>query len=143
MNLANFMTFLRILAIPVFIAVYYADFPWHYLVSSLIFIFACITDWLDGYLARKLDQCTPFGAFIDPVADKILVTVALVMLAAKRARQIATQGKDPLVEEESDKPTVIALREIAEGMVTPELIARETEIEAEEELAASFETPLY
>ncbi|MEK9542145.1 MAG: DNA-directed RNA polymerase subunit omega, partial [Luminiphilus sp.] len=47
------------------------------------------------------------------------------------------------VEEESDKPTVIALREIAEGMVTPELIARETEIEAEEELAASFETPLY
>lgn len=85
MNLANFMTFLRILAIPVFIGVYYADFPGHYLVSSVIFILACITDWLDGYLARKLDQCTPFGAFIDPVADKILVTVALVMLAANFA----------------------------------------------------------
>lgn len=67
----------------------------------------------------------------------------LVMLASKRARQLATGGKDPLVEEESDKPTVIALREIAEGMVTSELIARETEIDAEEELAASFETPLY
>jgi CDP-diacylglycerol--glycerol-3-phosphate 3-phosphatidyltransferase len=85
MNIANFMTFLRILAIPVFIGVYYADFPGHYLVSSLVFILACITDWLDGYLARKLDLCTPFGAFLDPVADKILVTVALVMLAANFA----------------------------------------------------------
>ena len=85
MNTANFMTILRILAIPVFIGVYYADFRGHYLVSSLIFILACITDWLDGYLARKLDQCTPFGAFLDPVADKILVTVALVMLAANFA----------------------------------------------------------
>jgi len=65
------------------------------------------------------------------------------MLASKRARQIATAGKEPLVNEESDKATVIALREIAEGMITPELMARETEIEAEEELAASFETPLY
>ena len=82
MNVANFMTLLRILAIPVFIGVYYADFTGHYLVSSLIFILACITDWLDGYLARKLDQCTPFGAFLDPVADKILVSVTLVMLAA-------------------------------------------------------------
>lgn len=79
------MTLLRILAIPVFIAVYYADFPGHYFTSSLIFILACITDYLDGYFARKFDQCTPFGAFIDPVADKILVTVALVMLAANFA----------------------------------------------------------
>ena len=85
MNPANFMTLLRILAIPFFIGVYYADFRGHYLASSLIFILACITDWLDGYLARKLDQCTPFGAFLDPVADKILVTVALVMLAANYA----------------------------------------------------------
>jgi len=66
----------------------------------------------------------------------------LVMLAAKRARQLATAGKEPLVEEESDKPTVIALREIAEGMVSHESLARENEIEAEEGLAASFETPL-
>lgn len=82
MTLANFMTLLRIVAIPVFIGVYYMDFPGHFLVSSLIFILACITDWLDGYLARKMNQCTPFGAFLDPVADKILVTVTLVMLAA-------------------------------------------------------------
>ena len=59
----------------------------------------------------------------------------LVMVASKRARQIATGGKDPLVEEESDKPTVIALREIAEGLVTADLLIREDEIKAEEELA--------
>jgi len=79
---------------------------------------------------------------VEDCLDNVDNRFELVMLAAKRARQLATQGKDPLVEEESDKATVIALREIAEGMVTPELLARETEIEAEEELAASFETPI-
>lgn len=82
MNIANFVTCSRVLAIPVFIAVYYADFQWHYLIASAIFTLACITDWLDGYLARKLKQTSKFGAFLDPVADKLLVTVTLVMLAA-------------------------------------------------------------
>lgn len=59
----------------------------------------------------------------------------LVMLASKRARQIATGGKEPLVQEESDKPTVIALREIADGHVNADMLRREDEIEAEEELA--------
>ena len=59
----------------------------------------------------------------------------LVMLASKRARQLATGGKDPLVQEESDKPTVIALREIAEGLVTEDMLNREDELDAEEELA--------
>ena len=63
----------------------------------------------------------------------------LVMVASKRARQIATGGKEPLVDEESDKPTVIALREIAEGLVTPDILIREDEIEAEEELAEVME----
>ena len=69
----------------------------------------------------------------------------LVMVASKRARQMATGGKDPMVQEESDKPTVIALREIAEGLITPEILSREDEIEAEEELAevmGSTEEPL-
>ena len=70
----------------------------------------------------------------------------LVMVASKRARQIATGGKDPMVEEESDKPTVIALREIADGLVTPDILAREEEIDAEQELAEVMEaaepTPL-
>lgn len=59
----------------------------------------------------------------------------LVMLASKRARQIATGGKEPLVQEESDKPTVIALREIADGHVTADMLRREDELDAEEELA--------
>ena len=63
----------------------------------------------------------------------------LVMVASKRARLIATGGKDPLVAEESDKPTVIALREIAEGLVTADILIREDEIEAEEELAEVME----
>jgi len=59
----------------------------------------------------------------------------LVMVASKRARQMATGGKDPMVHEESDKPTVIALREIAEGLVTPDILIREDELDAEQELA--------
>ncbi len=61
------------------------------------------------------------------------------MVASKRARQMATGGKDPLVEEESDKPTVIAQREIAEGHITPDILAREDELDAEEELAEVME----
>lgn len=82
MTLANFFTCLRVLLIPVFMAVYYADFPWHYLLAAGIFTFACVTDWLDGLLARRMNQSSRFGAFLDPVADKLLVTISLVMLAA-------------------------------------------------------------
>ena len=64
----------------------------------------------------------------------------LVMVASKRARQIATGGKESLVEEESDKPTVIALREISEGLITADILARESQREAEEELAEVLET---
>jgi DNA-directed RNA polymerase subunit omega len=63
----------------------------------------------------------------------------LVMVASKRARQMATGGKDPLVQEESDKPTVIALREIAEGHITPDILVREDELDAEQELADVME----
>ncbi len=63
----------------------------------------------------------------------------LVMLASKRAPQIATGGKDPLVEEESDKPTVVALREIADGLITPDILSREDELDAEDELAEVME----
>ena len=61
------------------------------------------------------------------------------MVASKRARQMATGGKDPMVQEESDKPTVIALREIAEGLVTPDILIREDEMDAEQELADVME----
>ena len=64
----------------------------------------------------------------------------LVMVASKRARQMATGGKDPLVEEESDKATVIALREIAEGYITPDILSREEETDVEEELLEAMES---
>ena len=79
---------------------------------------------------------------VEDCLDNVDNRFALVMLAAKRARQMAIGGRDPLVKDDSDKATVIALREIAEGLITPEVLARESEIEAEVELAASFETPI-
>ena len=82
MTLANFFTCLRVMLIPVFMAVYYADFHGHFLLASSIFILACITDWLDGHMARRMRQTSRFGAFLDPVADKLLVTITLVILAA-------------------------------------------------------------
>ena len=72
---------------------------------------------------------------VEDCLDSVENRFELVMVASKRARQIATGGKEPLVQEESDNPTVIALREIAEGLVTPDMLNREDELDAEEELA--------
>ncbi|MFE8069828.1 CDP-diacylglycerol--glycerol-3-phosphate 3-phosphatidyltransferase [Marinobacteraceae bacterium S3BR75-40.1] len=80
MNLPNILTLSRIVLIPVFVIVFYLPFSWHYPVSALIFAIAGATDWLDGYLARRWNQMTPFGAFLDPVADKLMVAVALTVL---------------------------------------------------------------
>jgi CDP-diacylglycerol---glycerol-3-phosphate 3-phosphatidyltransferase len=83
MNIPNTLTILRILLIPVFVVLFYMPFHWSYMASALVFVFAGFTDWLDGYLARKLDQGTPFGAFLDPVADKLMVAIALVLLVER------------------------------------------------------------
>lgn len=83
MTVPNWLTLFRILMIPVCVIIYYMPYGWSYMAASAIFIFAAITDWLDGYLARKLDQTTPFGAFIDPVADKLIVMAALVVLVER------------------------------------------------------------
>jgi len=82
MNLANFFTCLRVMLIPVFMLIYYSDFRGHHILSAGIFIIACFTDWLDGHTARRLKQTSRFGAFLDPVADKLLVAICLVILAA-------------------------------------------------------------
>jgi DNA-directed RNA polymerase subunit omega len=76
---------------------------------------------------------------VEDCLENVANRFELVMVASKRARQLATGGKDPMVLEESDKPTVIALREIAEGFVTNEILRRESEMEAEEELAEVME----
>jgi CDP-diacylglycerol--glycerol-3-phosphate 3-phosphatidyltransferase len=76
----NMLTTLRISLIPLFILAFYYPSKWSYLTTSLIFSFAALTDWLDGYLARKLGQISHIGAFLDPVADKLIVVVALILL---------------------------------------------------------------
>jgi CDP-diacylglycerol---glycerol-3-phosphate 3-phosphatidyltransferase len=80
MTLANQLTFLRLVLIPLFVVVFYLPFGWAHFASAMIFSVAAITDWLDGYVARKYDQSTPFGAFLDPVVDKLMVVIALVLL---------------------------------------------------------------
>ncbi len=84
-NIPILLTWLRIVAIPLMIAVYFVPASWaepheRDLVATLIFMAAAVTDWADGYLARKLDQTSAFGAFLDPVADKLMVAAALIIL---------------------------------------------------------------
>ena len=82
MNTANKLTLLRIILIPVFVVVLYLDFPFHNLVALAIFIIASITDMLDGQIARKYHMITDFGKFMDPIADKLLVTAAMLVFVA-------------------------------------------------------------
>lgn len=87
-NIPNTLTFSRILLIPVLIFVYMFDYRWSNMASAAIFAFAALTDWFDGYLARKLEQLSPFGAFLDPVADKLMVATALVLLVFAEGESI-------------------------------------------------------
>jgi CDP-diacylglycerol--glycerol-3-phosphate 3-phosphatidyltransferase len=79
-TIPNILTLVRIILIPVLVAVFYAPSPWSYPISAVVFGLAAVTDWLDGYLARRWEQTSAFGAFLDPVADKLMVAVALVLL---------------------------------------------------------------
>jgi CDP-diacylglycerol--glycerol-3-phosphate 3-phosphatidyltransferase/cardiolipin synthase len=79
-TIPNILTLVRIILIPVLVLVFYSPLEWSYQISAAIFGLAALTDWLDGYLARRLQQLSVFGAFLDPVADKLMVTVALVLL---------------------------------------------------------------
>ncbi|MCZ8102384.1 MAG: CDP-diacylglycerol--glycerol-3-phosphate 3-phosphatidyltransferase, partial [Burkholderiales bacterium] len=84
-NLPILLTWLRMLAIPLLVAVYLlpaetASMPMRNLLGTVVFVAAAVTDWFDGWLARRLGQTTSFGAFLDPVADKLLVCAALVLL---------------------------------------------------------------
>ncbi|WP_374334472.1 CDP-diacylglycerol--glycerol-3-phosphate 3-phosphatidyltransferase [Leeia sp.] len=85
LNLPTLLTWLRIILIPLFMGIYYLpltmlSMPDKNLLATGFFVLAAVTDWLDGYLARALNQTSAFGAFLDPVADKLMVAAALVML---------------------------------------------------------------
>jgi CDP-diacylglycerol--glycerol-3-phosphate 3-phosphatidyltransferase/cardiolipin synthase len=80
MNIPNSLSLLRIALIPCFVVVFYLPAEWSKITAALIFAMAALTDWLDGYLARRLGQISKLGAFLDPVADKLMVAVVLVVL---------------------------------------------------------------
>ena len=108
-SVPNILTGLRIALIPVLVAVFYlAPIEWRYIASAFVFTIASVTDWLDGYLARKWGQLTPFGAFLDPVADKLIVAVALVLLVEVHASAILAVTALVIVSREI---VVSALRE--------------------------------
>lgn len=95
MNLPNKLTIGRIVLIPFFILAFYLDFTGHYLVSLGIFAVAAFTDFLDGYIARKYNLVTDLGKFLDPIADKVLVLVALtVIIADPKATNLFAQVGD-------------------------------------------------
>ena len=86
-GLPNALTVVRIGLIPALVVVFYLPYPWAHPAAAIIFTLAAITDWLDGYLARRLQQVSAFGAFLDPVADKLIVATALVVLVEDSGSQ--------------------------------------------------------
>jgi CDP-diacylglycerol--glycerol-3-phosphate 3-phosphatidyltransferase len=108
MNIPNQLTLLRILLIPVFVLMFYLPYEWNNLMACIVFSLAGITDALDGYLARKLNQTSSLGAFLDPVADKLMVAVALVLLVQQDPNLLLALAAAIIIGREI---TVSALRE--------------------------------
>ncbi len=84
MNLPNKLTLARVIMVPLFVLLFYLDFPAHYLLATLVFVIASITDAIDGHLARKYKLITDFGKFLDPLADKVLVMTAFACLLERQ-----------------------------------------------------------
>ncbi|MCU0758264.1 MAG: CDP-diacylglycerol--glycerol-3-phosphate 3-phosphatidyltransferase [Steroidobacteraceae bacterium] len=104
----NVLTWLRIVAIPLVVVLFYLPFHWSDPAAGLLFAAAGITDSLDGYYARKLGQTSRLGAFLDPVADKLIVAVALVLLVSKDSRWMVVLTASVIIGREI---AISALRE--------------------------------
>jgi CDP-diacylglycerol--glycerol-3-phosphate 3-phosphatidyltransferase len=85
-NTPNLLTFIRIFLIPTVVIAFYLPGKFGHTAAAAIFACACVTDWVDGFLARNLNQLTKFGAFLDPVADKLIVSVSLILIVAEIGR---------------------------------------------------------
>jgi CDP-diacylglycerol---glycerol-3-phosphate 3-phosphatidyltransferase len=107
-NLPNTLTWLRIAAIPLIVLLFYMPYHWSDPAAGLLFVAAGITDSLDGYFARRLGQTSRLGAFLDPVADKLIVAVALVLLISKDTRALIVLTAAVIIGREI---TISALRE--------------------------------
>ncbi len=108
MNFALLLTWSRIFAIPVIVLVYFLPFQNAHLIAAIAFALVAITDWLDGFVARNLDQCTKLGAFLDPVADKLLVSISLLMILSQQYMPFLALPAAVIVGREL---TISALRE--------------------------------
>ena len=108
LTLPTILTLLRIVLIPVFVIVFYLPFSWAYIAAAMVYTLASITDWFDGYLARVLNQESAFGAFLDPVADKLMVVVAIVLLVEANPSPVLAIPSIIIISREL---TVSALRE--------------------------------
>jgi CDP-diacylglycerol--glycerol-3-phosphate 3-phosphatidyltransferase/cardiolipin synthase len=107
-NLPNTLTWARIFAIPLIVLLFYMPYPWADPAAGLLFAAAGVTDSLDGYFARRLGQISRLGAFLDPVADKLIVAVALVLLVSKDPRWFIALTSATIIGREI---TISALRE--------------------------------
>jgi len=107
-NIPNSLTLLRIILIPVFVLIFYLPVKWSNLIACIIFSLAAVTDLLDGYLARKLEQTSKLGEFLDPVADKLMIAVVLVLLVEQDPRALLALPAAVIIGREI---TVSALRE--------------------------------
>jgi len=108
LNIPNSLTLIRIAFIPIIIIMFYLPFEWARPASAWLYGLACVTDWFDGYLARKLGQSSTFGAFMDPVADKLIVAVALILLVSAHPEVIIVLGTCIIIGREI---IITALRE--------------------------------
>jgi CDP-diacylglycerol--glycerol-3-phosphate 3-phosphatidyltransferase/cardiolipin synthase len=107
-NVPNTLTWLRIAAIPLIVLLFYMPYPWSDPAAGLLFAAAGVTDSLDGYFARRLQQTSRLGAFLDPVADKLIVATALVLLVSKDPRWLIVLTAAVIIGREI---TISALRE--------------------------------
>ncbi len=126
MNLPNKLTILRLILIPFFVLFFYLNFPGHYIVAAVIFIAAAVTDFLDGHIARKRGLVTNLGKFLDPIADKALVSTAFILMLT-RANDVFTA----FLGANSDWVVTVA------GIVIAIIIARETIVSGLRMVAAS------
>lgn len=108
LNLPTVLTLLRMALIPVLVLVFYAPVSWAHIAALAVFILASLTDWLDGWVARRFAMSTRFGAFLDPVADKLMVAVALILVVQRDPTIVLALAAAIIIGREI---TISALRE--------------------------------
>lgn len=123
----NVLTLVRISVIPLLVIFFYLPVSWSHLAAAIIFAIACATDWLDGYLARYLKQSTRIGAFLDPVADKLMVSTGLILIVA-----------EPTFRYVSTNSSMVSIPSLLLTIPAAIIVAREIIVSALRELMAEL-----